>query len=58
MEKKEKGRDKTREYTWWMLPFMQLFFLTLKKKQVSMELENRPILIAGFAGSRWRHRRL
>ena len=28
------------------------FFLTLKKKQVSMALENRPILIARFAGSR------
>ena len=24
----------------------------------SMELENRSILIAGFAGSRWRHRRI
>ena len=25
---------------------------------LSMELENRSILIAGFAGSRWRHRRI
>ena len=28
-------------------------FLTL-----NMELENRSIVIAGFAGSRWRHRRI
>ena len=29
-----------------------IIFFNVKKKQVSMELENRPILIAGFAGSR------
>ena len=52
MEKRKKALTKTANPPSECSHLCNYFFFNVKKKQVSMALENRPILIARFAGSR------